>query len=60
MYWPIGIIIETYTGNDELVRVVKTKPEKKDYSSSYCEIEENSIETKLTFIGGLSCVAISY
>ena len=25
LYWPIGFIIETYTGNDDLVRVVKVK-----------------------------------
>ena len=32
LYWPIGIIIETYTGNDDLVRVVKVKTGKEKFT----------------------------
>ena len=32
LYWPIGIIIETYTGNDDLVRVVKIKTGKEKFT----------------------------
>ena len=41
---------------------MKTKPERKDYSSSYCEIQENSIEIKTYFYwwSFLCCHARSY
>ena len=32
LYWPIGIIVETYTGNDDLVRVVKVKTGKEKFT----------------------------
>ena len=46
LYWPIDIIVETHTGNDDLVRVVKIDRKGKVYSSSCCEVQENSIEMK--------------
>ena len=32
LYWPIGIIVGTYTGNDDLVRVVKVKTGKEKFT----------------------------
>ena len=32
LYWPFGIIVETYTGNDDLVRVVKVKTGKEKFT----------------------------
>ena len=32
LYWPIGIIVETHTGNDDLVRVVEVQTRKEKFT----------------------------
>ena len=39
LYWPIGIIIETYTGNDDLVRVVEVKTGKEKFTVKLKKIQ---------------------
>ena len=59
LYWPIGIIVETYTGNDDLVRVLKVKTGKEKFTvRPIVKLKKIQSESKLTFIGDPSSTAM--
>ena len=55
----MGIIVETYTGNDELVRVVKVKTGKTKFTVRLIvKLRQIPLKWKLTITGDPSCIAM--